>query len=455
MGNINNGLLDGARQIGVKLRDLAISGGITGAPLGFRMRGATLAGPPTTGTWKAGDEIRDRTGAIYIATTNGVGLAANWLNPLNAAPNIVCDGDSLTIGVGALPFNNFPLGNDWPSQVAAALDHRGTYYNVGVAGEQTTAMIANAPTVVDVKYVPGANNVVCFNGGTNDIYYGATDVTTYGRIVQYCQARQAVGWKVVVGTLTPRSDPSTPAMQDTYRLSVNSMIRANWPSFANGIADIGGDANMGTLGQELNTQYYNGDNVHHNPNGYRVRAGYFLAALSALGITGHQHGDRSALVSDMWIPASEFYPSSGSPTEALIASYPTWSLHHGAVDVVSWTGLVPQDWMTFVVNAVWSNTAAATGNAILVMRSGTFTASSFGTSPTNLATALTTGGSQTVASPTAYRTASTVMGTLTANNGDGPRVAWNIGIERNGSSGSDTLTGDVVGLLGVYLYRAT
>lgn len=455
MSTINNGVLDGTRRVEPGVRGLGVNAGLPAAPVGFRLRGATKAGPPTTGTWKAGDEIRDRTGAIYIATANGVGLAAGWLNPLNAAPNIVFDGDSLTIGVGALPYNNFPFDNSWPSQVAAAIDHRGTYYNVGVAGETTLAMIANAAANVDAKYVPGANNVVCFNGGTNDIYFGATDVTTYARIVQYCQARQAAGWKVIVGTITPRSDAGDPGSQDTYRLSVNTMIRANWPSFANGVADIGADANMGTLGQETNTQYYNGDNVHHNANGYRVRAGYFLTALSSIGITGHQHGDRSGLMSDLWIPATEFYPTSGSPTEAAIGLWPTWSLHHGAVDCVNWTGLLPQDWLTCAVTAVWSNTLGDTGNALLVLKSGTVTVANFAASPTNLATALSTGGTQTVASPSADHVASTLMGSLTCNNGDAPRVGWNIGIERNGSAGGDTLTGDVVGLLGVYLYRIT
>lgn len=143
-------------------------------------------------------------------------------------PNIVFDGDSLTNGTGALPFNDFPLGNDYPSQVAASLDSRGTYFNVGVGGETTATMITNAPTVVDAKLVSGANNVVSFAGGTNDLQATDNATTTYNRIVTYCQARQAAGWKVIVSTLTPRSDAGTPGDFDTQRLSVNTSIRANW-----------------------------------------------------------------------------------------------------------------------------------------------------------------------------------------------------------------------------------
>jgi hypothetical protein len=71
MGNINNGVLDGVRRIGAKVRDLTIDGQIPGASLGFRMRGANTAGPPLTGTWKTGDETRDRAGNIFICTAGG------------------------------------------------------------------------------------------------------------------------------------------------------------------------------------------------------------------------------------------------------------------------------------------------------------------------------------------------------------------------------------------------
>jgi len=371
-------------------------------------------------------------------------------------PNIVFDGDSLTIGTGALPFNNFPLSNDYPSQVAACLDARGSYYNVGVAGETVATMITNAPAVVDAKLVSGAENIVVLAGGTNDIYYTDSAATAYSNIVTYCQARQAAGWKVVICTITPRDDSGAPADFETQRQALNTSIRSNWHTFANALADVGNDANIGQAGNYSNTQYYNGDLVHHNPNGYWVRAGYVLAALGTLGVaTGGRRPDRSALLSDLWVPAAVMYATSGSPALGTISSYPAWSLHHGSVDVVAWTGLLPEDWLSFTVCAVWSNTAGAPGNAALVLRYSSFTAQNFGSSPSNLATSLTASGTATVASPASYRTVSTALATLTANNGNAPRVAWNLSAERNGSSGADTLTGDAVQLLGLYIYRVT
>jgi lysophospholipase L1-like esterase len=391
-----------------------------------------------------------RTWALTSAGTTGLGWSQTGFVNALGVPSMVFDGDSLTIGTGALPFNNFPFGNDYPSQVAGSLSHAGAFYNVGVGGETTATMIVNAPTVVDPKLAAGANNVVCFHGGTNDIYYGATDITTYSRIVTYCQARQAAGWQVIVATITPRSDAGTPVNQDTYRLSVNTMIRANWTTFASGIADIGGDANMGTLGAELNTQYYNGDKVHHNPNGYRVLAGYFLAALSALGVTGHQHEDRSGLVSDLWIPASQFGAISGSPTVGAISHVNTQQLHHGSVDVVTCPALIPQDWLTYAVQLIWTNTASASGNAYVY---GEYLPVYSGS---NAATAFTTSGNLVLTSPSAYIIQYTPMFTISNQAGDSPsRTLMNIAVVRNGSSGADTMTGDTIDMLGVYLYRVT
>lgn len=71
MSNINDGLLDGARRLPGKFRDLVIDGGLPGAPLGYRLRGATLLGAPATGTWRPGDMVPDRAGNIWSCVTGG------------------------------------------------------------------------------------------------------------------------------------------------------------------------------------------------------------------------------------------------------------------------------------------------------------------------------------------------------------------------------------------------
>lgn len=71
MTTINAGVLDGVRRIGAGVRDLSVQGGIGGAPLGMRIKGATLSGAPVTGTWKPGDLVTDRTGKIWQCTAGG------------------------------------------------------------------------------------------------------------------------------------------------------------------------------------------------------------------------------------------------------------------------------------------------------------------------------------------------------------------------------------------------
>lgn len=69
--NINTGVLDGVRRVGARFRHIAVDGQLAGAPLAMRLMGASTLGPPTAGTWKAGDTVPDRNGNIWTCTTGG------------------------------------------------------------------------------------------------------------------------------------------------------------------------------------------------------------------------------------------------------------------------------------------------------------------------------------------------------------------------------------------------
>ena len=364
-------------------------------------------------------------------------------------PNIVFDGDSLTNGTGSMPFNRFPNSNDYPSQVVGSLDRRGTYYNVGVGGQQVSAMITNGPANVDSKLVTGAANIVSLFGGTNDLYYGATDTTTYNRIVTYCQARRVAGWKVIVTTLTPRSDSGTPAGFDAYRLSVNASIRANWATFADGVADLGADANMGTSGQETDTRFFSGDHVHFSANGYRILAGYCLVALKPLGVTGHQHGDLAGLQSDIYIPAPAFGIYSGTPTLTKAGNTPAWALNHGSVDGVITTVPMPRDWQRFTLTVLWTTTAGGSGNVYL---RGDYMPVYSGS---NLLIGNVAGAPTIVANPSAYFPLATALaGGINVPSGASPRTFLNLGVLRLGTDSTDTYPSPAL-LLGLWIQRET
>lgn len=144
MGNVNPGILDGVRRIGMRVRDLAVEGALPGAPLGLRLRGATAAGPPQGGTWKAGDVVPDRRGTVWTCTTGGEAPAAAWSGAIAgvtyitlpagwyggawftskaagfASPaTLACIGDSVTNGINASGGGFIATG--WPDQLRTLL----------------------------------------------------------------------------------------------------------------------------------------------------------------------------------------------------------------------------------------------------------------------------------------------------------------------------------------------
>jgi lysophospholipase L1-like esterase len=400
------------------------------------------------GSWwpVAGHKTLGSLDARYVQGTGG-----KMTGPfVTQVPVIVFDGDSITFGIGALPVNRFPNSNDYPSQVVGSLDQRGTYVNIGVAGETTATMITNAPTAVDPYFTAGCNNVVCFHGGTNDIQFGADAPTTYGRIVTYCQARQAAGWRVIVATITPRSDAGTPGNFETIRQSVNTSIRTNWQTFANGLADIGNDANMGQASDQTNTQYYNGDLVHHNPYGYGILASYFQQALSTLGIVSSFARDREVLHSDIWIPAGAFQAASGTPTAAVTGQMPVWNLAHGASTEMCAQGvLLPQNWLQWGAEVWWAPSTTGAGNVVWRVDSlPVFTASTLN-SGVVVGTALASAATGT----TGLMQVLTSAASANANIGGAPRTLLALRVWRLGSSGSDTYA-DAASFVGLRVWRS-
>lgn len=189
--------------------------------------------------------------------------------------NAAFEGDSLTVGVGSTG------GNEYPTQTMALFSDVWHYYNFGVNGQTVAQMIADAASQVDPTLVPPAVNICILWGGTNSLYFGGTAAATYADIVTYCNARRAAGWTVIVGTITPRTNAGTPGTFEADRQTVNAAIRANWPSFADALADIAADSRLGDAGDETDTTYYT-DLVHMTDAGYAVVASIVHATMLTL-----------------------------------------------------------------------------------------------------------------------------------------------------------------------------
>ena len=191
---------------------------------------------------------------------------------------IVCDGNSLTWGTGATTVNGYPTA-DYPNQLYALYNQPiNVLSNLGVGGQTTAQMIADAATKIDVLVGNAWAKpiVVCWEG-TNDIAIGGLDgVAAYANIVTYCQGRRAAGFKVVVCNIMARNQASP---FETRRLVANALIAANWATFADVLVDIAGTA---SLSNYSDTTYFSADGVHLNDTGYGVVAALVKAAIDTL-----------------------------------------------------------------------------------------------------------------------------------------------------------------------------
>ena len=68
--------------------------------------------------------------------------------------------------------------------------------------------------------------------------------------------RHVVGWRCFRVTMISRT------VEDTYKNTLNTWIRANWREFADGLADLAADPVLGADGAYANSTYFLGDGIH-------------------------------------------------------------------------------------------------------------------------------------------------------------------------------------------------
>jgi lysophospholipase L1-like esterase len=186
---------------------------------------------------------------------------------------LVMEGDSLTVGFQATGWDVYPLQLAVKYTDERMVSVTNQAVNASVMGGAATPNITSRASIVDACYDSRkSKNVLVLFGGTNDMHFGDTGATTYSRLVPYCQARQATGYKVVVLTAMPRSDAGNAVGFEAERQTYNASIRANWRTFADALVDVALDARIGLPGCQLDTTYFNGDQVHMTPAGYGVVA---------------------------------------------------------------------------------------------------------------------------------------------------------------------------------------
>ena len=190
---------------------------------------------------------------------------------------VVFDGCSLVDDAGVAREDGMP------AQVMALLPGGLDGKNLGVGGQTTQMMAADAAAEVDPLCDPArpANILVCWEG-TNDLVQGTTPPLdarqAYRHLAAYCEARQRAGFRVVICTVLPRG---WSAGFYEARNALNAELRAHWRSFADALADVAANKTIGADGAENDGAYYR-DTVHLTAAGYAIVAGVVAGAVERL-----------------------------------------------------------------------------------------------------------------------------------------------------------------------------
>lgn len=177
---------------------------------------------------------------------------------------IVCSGNSITLGSSVSDLSRYPgqvITNLWPNQ-------QWWFYNDGVGADTTSNMILRASSTDALYDSRNATNILCAWEISNALVGGDGTNTAYSDYVSYCRARQRVGWKVLAFTVLPRN---TPAPFEDYRTNINTLIRANYTAFSDGLVDVATNGNIGCPTCYTNTTYYL-DGTHPTAAGYKIVA---------------------------------------------------------------------------------------------------------------------------------------------------------------------------------------
>lgn len=204
-------------------------------------------------------------------------LNAKWMQEPSAGPFssgagtkvVVCDGNSLTQGVGE---------TEYPEQLATLLGAGWNLTNRGRGSYSTGMMNIDAEARIDALWSATAAKNVCVAWEiSNDLFFNGTNLSAERRFRDYVMRRRAKGWYVVVPTVLPRTGASTPAGFETARGVLNTWLLAG-SSGANAVVDLTGNAN---LSDSTNTTYFNADKVHLTTAGAAEVAAAVQTAVEA------------------------------------------------------------------------------------------------------------------------------------------------------------------------------
>lgn len=210
---------------------------------------------------------------VLTAAEVGSIMSALTMPPLRDQTMIIV-GDSISRGFGATT-----SADSWAYKVPRALGY--STINAGNDGRKAAAAAAGGSAEALRNYTAGRANDVVLMMGTNDLSAatgaGSTLQTNLQSIAGFYRSlgTNKAPVRVFVATVLPRtnffSGGQNSAGFEADRNAVNTWIRANWPTFADGLIDIGNPSTL--IGDVANIGIYMpADGTHPNNAGHSIIA---------------------------------------------------------------------------------------------------------------------------------------------------------------------------------------
>lgn len=185
------------------------------------------------------------------------------------ADQLVFFGDSLTSGAGSLqPYTAFV-------NTSVAF----TRHNEGLPGRTVLDGIKAVQSSVLDHFSRSAkwNVAIVWLGVNTPRNEEGTYLDAYNHICALCAGIRRRGGRVVVATWTSCHDEDTIGRDD-----FNSLVRAQWPLFADALADVAADSRIGATGAYADTTYYHDDQRHLIQAGHEIVGPIVAAAVNSI-----------------------------------------------------------------------------------------------------------------------------------------------------------------------------
>jgi lysophospholipase L1-like esterase len=206
----------------------------------------------------------------------------NTIFAMNTEPGrVVFVGDSITAGYSNIVGYDSAGRFGYAYQSIPLLSKKVLVHNAGLHGGQLVNYVADYATKSGPFLAEYADNRVVFlMMGTNDLTVGGrTAAQIYADYQTYAANVRASGAKIIVATILPND--AWDATKQTTRNDLNTLIRDNWASFADGFCDFAADPTMGPQSAASDNTLYP-DGLHPSELGHSYLAPLAATAINSL-----------------------------------------------------------------------------------------------------------------------------------------------------------------------------